>query len=315
MSANTSETTTASANLQQKRIFVGNLSFKINSVALKEGFSGVGTVTKASVVSRNGKRLGFGFVQFENEKDAAKAVDTLNGSTLEGREIKVAFVTPNTQKKTNNSNRKKNNKSEKTEEAPSEGKKSTTPKKSNKNQRKPRRPRIPLEEREESDDVVYVRDLPESTTREQVKELFKDYGCVSVITKRAVKYSKKERTVSRFAFVTVDSAENQRKAVDELNEKEVDGSKISVRKAFKMVPVESEPEPTTNNKSAEPAKKKRVQRKKAPAKQQPKENSETKQEDSPKAVTPKKKRPNQQRKPNNNTKKEASSPAAPKKAE
>merc|ERR1711862_707548 len=72
-----------------RKVFVGNMSFKTNFKSLKEAFSVAGTVEKVNVISRNGRRLGFGFVQFETEEGAKAAVEKRNAVDLDGREIKV----------------------------------------------------------------------------------------------------------------------------------------------------------------------------------------------------------------------------------
>merc|ERR1711879_634789 len=72
-----------------RKVFVGNMSFKTNFKSLKEAFSVAGTVEKVNVISRNGRRLGFGFVQFETEEGAKAAVEKMNAVDLDGREIKV----------------------------------------------------------------------------------------------------------------------------------------------------------------------------------------------------------------------------------
>ena len=58
-------------------------------------FGKFGKVTDAVVVSDRdtGKSRGFGFVVMEDRKDAAKAIQELDGSELDGREIVVNLAT------------------------------------------------------------------------------------------------------------------------------------------------------------------------------------------------------------------------------
>jgi RNA recognition motif-containing protein len=75
----------------QQNLFIGSLSWNTKDEDLKAFFETVGPVASARVMTdRNThKSRGFGFVQFENPEDNQKAIDTLNGKVLDGREISV----------------------------------------------------------------------------------------------------------------------------------------------------------------------------------------------------------------------------------
>lgn len=79
-----------------KKLFVGNLPFTMTDADLTTIFSAHGTVTSANVViDKFSKRSkGFGFVEFENEEDAAKAMEALNDSEQMGRNIAVKEALP-----------------------------------------------------------------------------------------------------------------------------------------------------------------------------------------------------------------------------
>merc|ERR1711862_943747 len=136
--------------------------------------------------------------------------------------------------------------------------------------KKPKRVRIriPMEDREVSDDVVYVRNLSESVTEEILENLCKDFGVTGVTIRNS--YRRKDGNRPRFAFITVD-ASNQQAAV--LEGKEIEGNTVEARKAFKMIvypdpePVaEDEPEakiqPAEAKETAKPKKKRNTRRKK-----------------------------------------------------
>jgi RNA recognition motif-containing protein len=74
-----------------KKLFVGSLSWDTNSEGLHAAFSPYGEITEATVVSDrdSGRSRGFGFVTFADDAAADKAVAALNGSTLDGRTIRV----------------------------------------------------------------------------------------------------------------------------------------------------------------------------------------------------------------------------------
>lgn len=75
-----------------KKIFVGNLPFKLRGKELRELFSDFGEIEDATVIlDRFDKRKskGFGFVTFVNDDDAAKAVSEMNEKEIEGRPLTV----------------------------------------------------------------------------------------------------------------------------------------------------------------------------------------------------------------------------------
>lgn len=72
-----------------KRLYVGNLDFKVDDKQLKDFFEKVGKVDSAEVVV---KPMGFGFVEMKSEEDAKAAIDTLNNADFNGRNIRVDFA-------------------------------------------------------------------------------------------------------------------------------------------------------------------------------------------------------------------------------
>ena len=77
------------------RLFVGNLSFKLEDDALRGAFAEVGAVERAEIVRDrfDGRSRGFGFVEMCSEVDAMQAVDILNGRELAGRPMRVEAAT------------------------------------------------------------------------------------------------------------------------------------------------------------------------------------------------------------------------------
>ncbi|MCR9199538.1 MAG: RNA-binding protein [Planctomycetaceae bacterium] len=77
-----------------KNIFVGSLAWATTSEGLEQAFSQFGTVTSAKVISdrETGRSRGFGFVEMESGAD--EAIDALNGSDLDGRQIVVNEARP-----------------------------------------------------------------------------------------------------------------------------------------------------------------------------------------------------------------------------
>ena len=74
------------------KLFVGGLAWATTAETLKEAFEAFGTVTEATVVSDRdtGRSRGFGFVAFENDADGKKALESMEGAVLDGRNIRVS---------------------------------------------------------------------------------------------------------------------------------------------------------------------------------------------------------------------------------
>ncbi|GAB4288779.1 MAG: hypothetical protein Kow0098_06300 [Ignavibacteriaceae bacterium] len=68
----------------------------MNDETLKQTFEAHGTVVSAKVITdrQTGRSRGFGFVEMENETEASAAIETLNGSELNGRKIIVSEAKP-----------------------------------------------------------------------------------------------------------------------------------------------------------------------------------------------------------------------------
>lgn len=77
-------------------MYVGNLSFSVTEDDLKSVFSEFGEVVSVNIIKDkySGKSKGFGFVEMPNNSEADKAIKSLNGSNLQGRNIKVNQATP-----------------------------------------------------------------------------------------------------------------------------------------------------------------------------------------------------------------------------
>lgn len=77
-----------------KNLYVGNLSFDTTADDLREAFAQYGTVTSAQIISDRdtGRPRGFGFVEMAD--GAEKAVQSLNGTDLQGRTINVNEARP-----------------------------------------------------------------------------------------------------------------------------------------------------------------------------------------------------------------------------
>ena len=72
-------------------IFVGSLPFSIEEADLRESFEAYGAVDSVKIITDKftGRSKGFGFVEMPSDEEAQKAIDELNGATVQGRAIVV----------------------------------------------------------------------------------------------------------------------------------------------------------------------------------------------------------------------------------
>ena len=78
------------------QIYVGNLNYRMTEETLQELFAKYGEVVSAKIIKDrySGRSKGFGFVEMENKDDGEKAVQELNESEVDGRNIRVNFARP-----------------------------------------------------------------------------------------------------------------------------------------------------------------------------------------------------------------------------
>ena len=81
-----------------KKLYVGNLSYDVDSSALQELFSAHGTVQSAEIISdrETGRSKGFGFVEMGSESEAQAAIAALSGQQHGGRALTVNEAKPKT---------------------------------------------------------------------------------------------------------------------------------------------------------------------------------------------------------------------------
>ena len=78
------------------KLYVGNLSFRTTSEALKDAFASVGTVESASVIEDRdtGRSRGFAFVEMATPEEAAAAIEQFNCKDFGGRNLTVNEAKP-----------------------------------------------------------------------------------------------------------------------------------------------------------------------------------------------------------------------------
>lgn len=79
-----------------KRLYVGNLAYGTTEEVLKGLFAQHGTVESVSIVTDkfSGRSRGFGFVEMATDEEAKVAVEKVNGTNLDGRDLVVNEARP-----------------------------------------------------------------------------------------------------------------------------------------------------------------------------------------------------------------------------
>ncbi len=79
-----------------RKLYVGNLPFSADNQTLQNLFGQCGAVESINLITERdtGQSKGFAFVEMASNSEAQKAIEELNGTTLDGREIKVNEAKP-----------------------------------------------------------------------------------------------------------------------------------------------------------------------------------------------------------------------------
>jgi cold-inducible RNA-binding protein len=79
-----------------KKLYVGNLTYRVSSSDLEQLFSQYGSVQSAEVISDRdtGRSKGFGFVEMSSDSEARAAIEALNDHEHEGRRLTVNEARP-----------------------------------------------------------------------------------------------------------------------------------------------------------------------------------------------------------------------------
>ena len=78
------------------KIYVGNLGYGVTNDTLNAKFAQFGTVSSAKVIMdrETNRSKGFGFVEMSSSSEASKAIQSLNGSEFDGRNMNVSEAKP-----------------------------------------------------------------------------------------------------------------------------------------------------------------------------------------------------------------------------
>jgi len=84
------------SDVNNKKIYVGNLSWGVNDQVLRDAFAECGEIASAQVAMdrMTGRSRGFAFVEYTTDEAAAAAVERWNGQDLDGRPLRVNIAMP-----------------------------------------------------------------------------------------------------------------------------------------------------------------------------------------------------------------------------
>lgn len=79
-----------------KKLYIGNLSYSVDSDQLSNLFAQVGTVDSSNVIMdrESGRSKGFAFVEMSADSEAQAAISKFNGTDLGGRAMNVSEAKP-----------------------------------------------------------------------------------------------------------------------------------------------------------------------------------------------------------------------------
>ena len=79
-------------------IYVGNLNYRIRENDLRDAMEQFGTVDSVKVVKdrETGRSKGFAFVEMQDDEDAQRVIEELNGKEFQGRQLVVKEALPRT---------------------------------------------------------------------------------------------------------------------------------------------------------------------------------------------------------------------------
>ena len=87
-----------------KKLYVGNLSFSTTQDGIRAAFEQFGAIIDATIIldKMTGRSKGFGFVEFEDDSAADRAVEAMHDTELDGRKLIVNEARPFEPRRDNN---------------------------------------------------------------------------------------------------------------------------------------------------------------------------------------------------------------------
>jgi len=235
------------------KVFVGNLSFQTKDSELATEFAVAGTVISANIITRGPRSLGYGFVEFDSEEEAQKAVKLLSKKEINGRAVNVEIAKPQDETKRqprpprpegeNDGSRRRPRTSfrkkegEKGEKQPEDDKREEGEEDRPRRRPRPKRTRrvgdlenrVPNEDREESKTTLFVANLPFDLDDDGFAKIVTD---LSLKLKAAHVVKKRNGRSKGYGFIEFDAQDDQQKALAALNKKVIESRELSVKVAL-----------------------------------------------------------------------------------
>lgn len=187
------------------RVYVGNLAWETTDEELIGHFGNSGTITRAEVARQGpaGRSKGWALVDFTSAADAAQAIASLNNSDLGGRSI-IARL-------------------ERSGPAPAKAERERAPRAER--AERPERVRDTRPENSSGRQIV-VRNLPWTTTSEDLREVFQQVG--TVLTAISVCHEDTGRSKG-WGTVLFETAEQANAAIAGFNGVELEGRAMTIK--------------------------------------------------------------------------------------
>lgn len=177
--------------LATNTLFIKNLNFQTTKETLQESFSKVGKIKSLKIASKNGMPCGYGFVEYDNEKSARKALSNLNNLVVDGHALKLSEAKTSILK---------------SDDAPQ------------------KRSRPSDKPDSDSRTKLLVKNLAFEANKDEIKELFTNFGTV-----KSVRIPKKASGLHRgFAFVDFVSHEEASAALESLKSTHMYGRRLCI---------------------------------------------------------------------------------------
>ncbi|KAI8465046.1 MAG: hypothetical protein J3K34DRAFT_438211 [Monoraphidium minutum] len=211
---------------QSPSIFISNLSWGTDNSTLGEHLnSAVGGLVRVNVMMRDGRSRGMAIADFESPEQAQSAVQSLHETDLDGRTINVRIATPRVERPP----RERREYGERSAYGERRDNRYGEPRTYERRERAPRDDREPREPRAPRDPetLLYVGNLSWSTTWQEVKDVFSEAG--HSVAFADVKKGPDGRSRG-YAIVAMNDSDSAGKAAEQLNQVELGGRNINVRR-------------------------------------------------------------------------------------
>ncbi|GMG25578.1 unnamed protein product [Ambrosiozyma monospora] len=174
-------------------VYVKNISSEWGEEDLKKFFDGYGNLTSVFVSKdETGKSRGFGFVNFENHNDAARAVEELNDKEIDGQKLYVGRAQKKRERMEELKHQYESNRQEKLSKLQGTN--------------------------------LFIKNLDDSIDDEKLAEEFKPYGTIASSKVMLDEHGKSKG----FGFVCYSTPDEATKAINEMHQRMVAGKPLYV---------------------------------------------------------------------------------------